>query len=359
MDAINAQNVEIANQNVNIQREMIKLVKSRQKLPSTKALIMLEIFGNDLEDQNTYVGELGSKWTFCSDHLPVGAQVFTKDECFFSVVSWNVLNKAYISWVEKDTQGLKNSSIMDMHNTFSKRYKTLTLREEKVISQILSMIEDVEIPKDVICLQECGIDFVKVLKGELNENFPPITVLEHPTKGYETDQNITIYNSLIFDCESTKTTFNDFKLSNGGKSRPLFSALLKHKNTKEFYRFYNVHLPGDPTKDAPSELIDAVKRYDREDEAVFVLGDMNFPKKAFDKAFLNVYQNDHNFELVSSNYSTNISPKSFEDDQLKTKCIDLIYLKSLKNVSARPLEFYEVLQDESFFETLTALQPKI
>ncbi len=338
--------------------EMIQLVNSNQKLPRAEALVMLEVFGKDLIDQNTFVGELGSNWTFSSDHLPVGTKVFGKDDSFFNVVSWNVLNKAYISWVEKDSQGLKDSAIMDMHKVKSKQFTNLTFREEVVISQVIEMIQNKDTPKDVICLQECGLDFAVSLKQELKKTCPDIAVLVHPTKGYETDQNITLYNTQVFDYVSTKTTFQDFMQSNSGKTRPLFSALLKHKGDGRLYRFYNVHLPGDPTRDAPSELVEAVKRYDNEDEIVFVLGDMNFSKEAFDKAFLNVYERGHHFRLISSNYSTNISPKSFGRDQLKTKCIDLIYLKSPKNVLARALDFYEVMEDETFFETLRALQPK-
>jgi hypothetical protein len=54
-----------------------------------------------------YVGELHEKWRFPSDHLPVGIEVNG-----VRILSWNVLNNAYIEWVtEKDSQGLNGSLI--------------------------------------------------------------------------------------------------------------------------------------------------------------------------------------------------------------------------------------------------------
>ena len=54
------------------------------------------------------VGKLQKKWQFPSDHLPIGMTVKG-----VHIASWNVLNTAFFRWIEKNSQGLKDSMLKE------------------------------------------------------------------------------------------------------------------------------------------------------------------------------------------------------------------------------------------------------
>lgn len=83
-----------------------------------------------------YVGELGKKWQYPSDHLPVGMKIGDQ-----RVLSWNILNKKFMSWVYSNSQGLNGSMLTDLDKP-SVSNPRITRRDELVIAYILEMIGD-------------------------------------------------------------------------------------------------------------------------------------------------------------------------------------------------------------------------
>ena len=76
------------------------------------------------------VGELGEKWQFPSDHLPIGLTAGN-----IHVATWNTLNTRYIYHILTNQQGLRDSLIVDA-NVPLKEGSPLTLRESQIIDQV-------------------------------------------------------------------------------------------------------------------------------------------------------------------------------------------------------------------------------
>src|SRR5579859_7614015 len=77
-----------------------------------------------------YVGELQESWDFPSDHLPIG--VFLGDgEDETLLISWNVLNSAYLKLIYENSQGLSRSALT--RDDFAIKETGLTLREQLTI----------------------------------------------------------------------------------------------------------------------------------------------------------------------------------------------------------------------------------
>ena len=84
--------------------------------------------------ENFPVGELGEKWDFPSDHLPIGVTINNHH-----IVCWNILNTDYLHWIETNSQGLKDSAIM-RDNVPVGPDSDLTIREERVIQAVLEIL---------------------------------------------------------------------------------------------------------------------------------------------------------------------------------------------------------------------------
>ena len=93
-----------------------------------------------------YVGELQEKWQFLSDHLPIG---MTIDD--LNIVSWNVLDAEYMSWITKNEQGLSRSMITDEHVYIGD--SKLTIRDKHVVDLILQTISHPTHPRSILSLK--------------------------------------------------------------------------------------------------------------------------------------------------------------------------------------------------------------
>ena len=92
------------------------------------------------------VGELGDRWQFPSDHLPVGGTV---GEIHFAC--WNILNTKYLNHIVDNGQGLRESFIMTA-NILASEESSITVRESTVIKDILEMIKHPLRPRSLIAL---------------------------------------------------------------------------------------------------------------------------------------------------------------------------------------------------------------
>ena len=108
---------------------------------------------------------LGELWTFPSDHPPIAA-TFKLGENSIKVVSWNVLNRNYYKYIDKNTQGLKGSEITVQHEAGR--------RERKMIEKIEEMLQN---DFRILCLQECWPELLQQLRGALEERQPEVQML--------------------------------------------------------------------------------------------------------------------------------------------------------------------------------------
>lgn len=275
--------------------------------------------------EKVYVGELHEKWQFPSDHLPIGATVGD-----FDIVSWNVLNKIYMSWVYNNSQGLSNS-LLTQEDIIIKE-NGLTLRDQHVISSILEMINHESNPKSVLSLQECGEPFLQELQALLPENFKILL-----SSNSAINQDIIIYDQTKFNLLEKNIDFNAYPCDSG---RPIMNVLLEKDGIK--YRFFNAHVPGNPNLPGRYEFADYVFNHKQDDEVTIALGDLNFEPKEMDHAFevaASAYLKDNHFQRLSP-YRTNVGL------DFCSKAIDHIFIDTgIYSIPIQENQPNEVLKD--------------
>lgn len=291
-----------------------------------------------------YVGKLGDKWQFPSDHLPVGAKVGNAH-----VISWNVLNNHFMSWVtENDSQGLNGSLITKLHELPSKNFPGLTMRDELVMSYLLQIMNNpAHNGQLILSLQECSPEFVRGFSQVLPSHMG--MVLSDQTTSV-IDQNIVLYNREAFTYLPDESSIvKAFPLSD--PRRPLMDLVFLEKATQEKFQVINVHLPGDPNKPGTFEFAKYVLSHMKSGCNTIALGDMNFTEPEMQDAFnkaaaeLGVASPLRNL----SNYNTNISPFVYE-----SKSIDHIWVNTkLKCETMTPDEVLPGLQ-----KTVDLLHPE-
>ncbi len=223
---------------------------------------------------NHYVGELHQAWQFPSDHLPMGATIDG-----FHVATWNVLNSAFISWIERNSQGLSKSQIMDEHAILLHE-SGLTLREEHLVQNIVKMIDHPTHPRSIIALQESGSIFLQ----ELQRRLPKKIKIYYSSSKPVVDQNVILYNSEEFALleDESRIVTNAYP-SNPG--RPLMDVVFLRTSTQVKYRIVNTHLPGDPNLPGKLEFAFYLAGHRKQDTVCIALGDMNFDPQAMESAF--------------------------------------------------------------------------
>lgn len=278
-----------------------------------------EVWHYQGQNLGVHVGELQEKWQFPSDHIPVG--VIVNDH---NIASWNILNTAWMDWVEQNSQGLQRS-ILISENIPVEEGSSLTVRELHTVQMVLEILEN----HSLLCLQECGKHFIAALEKALPSNMR-IVLSEGKTA---ICQNIVIYDSSKFTLNEERSTM-DFPYSESDPERSVMNLVFQDGN--DTYRIINVHVPGDPEKPAMMELGEFVAKEIREDEITICMGDMNFNEIEARAAFDQV-QGDYS---LLSPYPTNISPVIFD-----SKCIDHIFISGTTQI--------EVNAPEDLIEGLT------
>ena len=265
-----------------------------------------------------YVGKLAEKWQFPSDHLPVGAKVGNTH-----IVSWNILNGHYMSWVtEKDSQGLNGSLITQLHEIPSQKHPGLTMRDELVMSYLFQIINNPSHNSHLILnLQECSPEFVQAFSSVLPSNIGAI-LTDKTLKSL--DQNITIFNKETFSYLENESSIA-LAFPNSGPTRPLMDLVFIENATQEKFRIINAHLPGDPLNPGTFDFARYLLTHLKNDCTTVGIGDMNFTELEMQEAFkkegdaLNVSSPFNN--LV--HYNTNIGAYS-----LNGKSIDHIWVNT-------------------------------
>jgi hypothetical protein len=285
-----------------------------------------------LKPMGTYVGELQEKWQFPSDHLPIG-MTFEN----MNIVSWNVLDADYMSWVlEKDSQGLKRSMIGDEHIYIGN--SGLTVRDKHVVDLILETISHPTHPRNILSLQECNEPFREELRSRLPAHFEMI-----PSHG-----ETLLIDRRAFEMVESKEVSGIFS---NEPHRTIQDVTLRRLDNGQLMRLINVHLPGDPTKPGRFEFAEYVAKTFAPAVTTLVMGDMNFNELEMSDAMREGFQNNSPF-LLYSPYCTNISPFAFD-----SKAIDHFFVYSPGSSPVRISEPNEIMA--GLADTVNLLQPHV
>lgn len=285
-----------------------------------------------------HVGELHEKWRFPSDHLPVGIEVDG-----VKIISWNVLNNAYMSWVtDRDSQGLNGSLISDLDQPVGS--SGLTMRDVVVADMVQTMMNQGQ----VVALQECSHPFVELLAERLPSNWQMVRSFDTPQK----DQAIILYNAekmFYSDVICSETSTSAYPSAPG---RPVQNAFFWSENGMTL-SIINAHIPGDPTKPGKEEFAQYVYEHHKGWTTV-ALGDNNFERDEMMEAYRKAGFTD--FSLHSP-WKTNIDPYTKE-----SKAIDHFFVvgtdtRSGKEASSRDLSVEEVLPNGQLQNTVDLLNP--
>lgn len=239
----------------------------------------------------TYVGELHEQWQFPSDHLPIGITVDN-----VHIMSWNVLDSAYIGWVLDNSQGLSHSMITDLHVYIDDT--KLTVRDQVIVSLITDKISDRGHSCSVMSLQECGRPFLKELQARLPKHWE---LISHGGQAVLIDQ--TKVQKV-----SARAIAGVFKAQ---PKRSFQEVVVRRVDNGDLIRLFNAHLPGDPQGPARYEFTQYLAKTFDPDLATIAMGDMNFNEYEMADALDKAFDSKLSYALYSP-YCTNIGPVVFE-----------------------------------------------
>jgi endonuclease/exonuclease/phosphatase family metal-dependent hydrolase len=295
---------------------------------------------------NYPVGELGEKWQFPSDHLPVAATIGN-----VNIALWNTLNTRYIYHIHANHQGLKGSLITTA-NVQKDPSSRLTCREEMIVDMVLEMADHPETPRGLIALQEIGEEIFKELQRRLPTKMVCVTTFPNDLANGDIflyDRNQFDYVSLCSDCYQVRP------------QNTYMTLTLQEKETGSLFRFIQSHVPGGPAASAPARkewAEDILLNFDP-DSVTIVMGDMNRSPDYFQKDLQTVAEEfgleRHPFKNLWIPYPTHI------DTYQRASWIDnfFIYLpdESLKVEAERiPARIAHPLLDTAFL--LEELRPQ-
>ncbi|MCH9613652.1 MAG: hypothetical protein SP1CHLAM54_06570 [Chlamydiia bacterium] len=261
-----------------------------------------------LQPMGCYVGKLAEKWQFPSDHLPIGITVDGTH-----ILSWNVLDEAYMDWViEKNSQGLSPSLIEDEHVYIGD--STLTVRDQHVVRLILETINHPTHPRQLLSLQECGPAFLEELRAHLPKNF---SVISHHGEGL-------VFDTTLFECLEGKAVVNIFSEQ---PARAIQEVLLRNIKTNTQLRIINGHLPGNPDGPGRYEFAQYIHKTHNPAVTTIAMGDMNFNELEMADAMNKAFSNESPFTMHTP-YCTNITPFVYN-----SKAIDHFFIYSPKKAT--------------------------
>ena len=245
------------------------------------------------------VGGLHERWRFPSDHLPVGVEVNG-----IRIISWNVLNNAFMDWVTiEDSQGVKDSMISELNVAVDK--SGLTMRDVLVAEMVREMTDRGQ----VVALQECSMPFLAYLQEILPSSWG--LVRSFPQR---VDQDVIVYDktSLTYQPERSEITKSAYPSVPG---RPLQNAYFS--SAERDFRIINCHIPGDPTQPGREEFARYVRGQYIGDSTLVAIGDNNFERDEMIRAYQAAGFSDFS---IHSPWKTNTFREGADD--FSSKAID-------------------------------------
>jgi hypothetical protein len=277
------------------------------------------------------IGELGEKWTFDSDHIPIGGEIKLGDPtnqnratANVSFGSFNVLNTNALEWILKPenggkpgggTQGLDNSAITK--NNQVKGKEGLTRREENTLQSVQEMLTPSKpgtVSRDFLALQECSPKFEAALRKRLGKSFPIIS-----SSSTNSDKQLYIYNTKKLTCIQQDQPYS-FQVNAGQNHNKKIQRMIFETKGKAHYSFsvIGVHLPGgkDSTQ-AREELGQFLVKNHNDSLPTLVLGDMNTETKNVGQSIQKAYERSelsNPFQYLTDGTPTHINTKQASAD---------------------------------------------
>ncbi|MBA3238602.1 MAG: hypothetical protein H0T62_09695 [Parachlamydiaceae bacterium] len=265
-----------------------------------------------------FVGELGEKWQFPSDHLPRGMSIGDTHIAF-----WNILNKNYLNHIESNTQGLRDSSILKDNIPAGNGVK-LTLRELTCVQIILDMINNPTYPRSMIALEETHGDVINYLKKVLPDHWSLVTPSDHPYS-----QDLYLYNTQIFDFVAIRGVKYEATLP-----KSILTLTLTEISSGHTYRFVQSHVPGGPNSPEGCKKFaeEVMKQYNTK-ETTIIMGDMNASPNTIQDAFKKAAQ-QNGLERSPFNYVP-IDHPSHMSTKLEASWIDNFFIYRPKGLPGK------------------------
>lgn len=215
------------------------------------------------------IGELGSKWNFPSDHIPVAGEVAN-----IRIGSWNILNSKWIHFFNENREGLAASAILSEDVPLYENGKW-TKREEHTLQIVLSLLGKL----DLIVLQECSNPFIRALSSNLPDNWS----LLRATNGDPENDIIALYNQNKLYLDTDRSEFLGCAYACKAGKGIMNMHFTSHAGTG--MRVIHTHVPGDPKMPGLAEL---AAYLDKNKEAILtvVAGDLNFTEDRVASAFI-------------------------------------------------------------------------
>jgi hypothetical protein len=201
------------------------------------------------------VGELGEKWNFVSDHLPIGVLIGD-----FRALSWNVLNEQYMHYIKENGQGLNGSLITQLHGVMAS--KGLNLREEIIFKELMLLMDD-RYPRSIIALQEVSNNLSKCLWKYRPKDWEILS----PAATKQREQ-IVLYKKNIFEFVDCTYSIYDKK-----SAKVVFILTLLEKNSGTHFRFIQSHIP--TTEKGPEKFVKEVAAHFDPHLTTILMGDLN------------------------------------------------------------------------------------
>lgn len=303
------------------------LLLSGLKLHQTKIQYQQLKRNREIEEtlKRVSVGELHEKFDFPSDHLPIGIEVNG-----IRIISWNVLNNAYIDWViEKDSQGLNGSMISKLNIRVNEN--GLTLRDTIVAEMVKQMMER----GHVVALQECGQPFLEYLHQKIPSGWEMIRSYHQSQE----NQEVLLYNKIHLSYQTNLSgTFENAYPSEPGRPIPNLYFASANGNLNIF----NCHIPGDANKPCREELAKYIYEQHKEGSVTIAIGDNNFERHEMMDAYRKAGFTD--FSLHAP-WKTNIDPATKE-----SKGIDCAFV--VGKHQSRDLKPDEVIEGDTLKKTI-------
>lgn len=282
--------------------------------------------GRLVPNKGTNVGTLGAKWTFDSDHLPIGCSLQLGDgetKSTINVASINICNtkkveKAVIKndvYKVSGAQGLDGSNMTIHHNKGKKVEGGLTQRELNTVEYIVDMLIPKNLgtlPRDVVCVQECSQEVRLVLEKKLKDK-GFIFVKANISNPKQVSQ-LYIYNSKKLSLAKVIVD-ETFK-------HPTKKTVIMHfvDNKKNAFSLVGTHLPLENNKEKIEQLGGVLKDLvlDNQDDTVLLMGDMSAGTNDVSKGIAKAFEGGSIFEPVTNGTPTyiNVKKESVDNDSI-------------------------------------------
>lgn len=242
---------------------------------------------------------LGSQWVYPSDHFPVGV-TFGGDEKF-SVISWNILNSLWVSYIDndRDSQGLRQSKVVKWHQ---KKPDEWTKREHKVVDRIVSMLNDPS-QNRVLCLQEGSKITLPLLQKKLYEAFGDrFSILTSDMK--YNDLGIVIYDASKLELSQSKVVHGTYS---DDTDNFILDMQFNSKTSPGRFRVVSTHIPGGAKSIGRKEFATYLKENSTPATPTIVVGDMNQTTETIGKAICKVLTEPTSLHALPVPYYTHVN----------------------------------------------------